>query len=64
LALTVLAWPDGLLLLWAQDIATIVAGVIAFRWMTRVIRESGTLTKTRWPPVLGAVGLFLLVANP
>jgi hypothetical protein len=57
--------PQGLMVLWAQDLFVVLAGAAAFAWMRHIvsgrpIRQGSVLTSN---VVLG-VGLLLLVADP
>jgi hypothetical protein len=57
--------PQGLAVLWAQDLFVVLAEVAAFAWMrhivsTRRVRQGSVLT----PNVVLGLGLLLLVANP
>ncbi len=62
LSLAYWIWPEGVTLLWLQDLATVGAGVVAFMWMCDVIADR------RRPALesrlLAGAGLVLLVANP
>ncbi len=59
-----LVWPHDLLMMWLQDAALVAGEVVAFRWMWEIIDRSRSRIAPWWPPILGAVGLVLLVANP
>jgi Predicted membrane protein (DUF2079) len=53
-------WPQGVVLLWLQDIAVVAAEAVAFLWLRQVAERLYPRGAT-W---LTATGLLLLVANP
>ena len=63
LSLLVRLPPHGLLLAYAQDLATVGAGVVGFLWLCEMIerREDPLTMRPDW---LAGLGLVLLVADP
>lgn len=63
LALLGLVHPQGITMLWAQALATVGAGVVAFRWILDLVSSPGW--SRRFPPHwAAATGLALLMLNP
>jgi hypothetical protein len=59
-----LVWPHDLTVLWAQDAAAIGAGVVAFRWILRLLRRADGAAPSGRLVALGVLALGLLFVDP
>ncbi|HEX3793726.1 MAG TPA: DUF2079 domain-containing protein [Acidimicrobiales bacterium] len=57
-------WPHGLIMLWAQDAALVVAEMIAFAWMVHLVRTHPRSLDTGRGNTVLVCGLAVLVLNP
>ncbi len=61
LALLYWVFPNGMFLLWLQDIAVVAAELVAFVWMCEIAQRYRPGRDARW---LAGAGLVLLAVNP
>ena len=61
MALLYWVFPNGVLLLWLQDIGVVVAELVAFTWLCEIALRCRAGRDARW---LAGAGLVLLAVNP